>query len=674
METRFREIVRAALDVDDDDLAAYLATACGTDAELLQRVRAKLVSLKPDDDFLVPPDPLPVRLPELADFELLAEIGRGGSGIVYRARQKSLGREVAIKLLSYELASEKTGVERFHREARIMAQIRHPAIAQVHTSGRSEEHHYIAMELVHGHDLETELELRRGKELGGVVAFLPTSSTDEYQRSCAQIIAVIADGLEQAHKQRIVHRDVKPRNVLLQPDGAAKLVDFGMARDDNVSRMTRSNVLAGTLCYMSPEQTQAGRVPVDHRTDVYSLGVVLYELLTLTRPFDGPTPVAILRAIESHDPRPLESMDPPVDAALSLICATAMHRDVERRYRSAAALATELRRYLDDRPIRAKPDSRAHVAWERLARHRNAIASAAVVGAMMSAAILSLMYMWHRAELGHLDLRITARGYERARIAVRTKDPRTDAAGEHRDFGERTTLQVGLPVGYYRIHVSAPGKATLELARYLERGEVTEIEIKDTSNHARSINIEADTLTIADSHGLRCPLTGLTVSVPGFEIDSHAVTNRAFREFCARTGWPEPELLKAIAPGSPGDLKPVTSVSFADAQAYAEWRGRRLPTYGEWLLATRDQAKRVAKGGRPLTIDAEEEWTESLSCIEKRDATGNHWKSDPARRLVVGGHWATAQNPKSTLRMSREGTEPTATAPTRGFRCARSVP
>ena len=210
------------------------------------------------------------------DFDLAREVGRGGMGVVYEARQRSLGRRVALKILAHDVATSPTQIARFHREARTLARLDHVHIVRVLDVGDSDGRHWLAMEFVDGTSLEERLTALRagGGHSGGS------------RRTLVQVIAEVADALQHVHDAGILHRDVKPSNILLDRNDHARLSDFGLARDSSSPTLTQVGVVAGTPHYMSPEHLVGGDA-LTPRSDVFSLGATLYECVVLERPFQG---------------------------------------------------------------------------------------------------------------------------------------------------------------------------------------------------------------------------------------------------------------------------------------------------------------------------------------------------------------------------------------------------
>ena len=352
----------------------------------------------------------------LGDFHIVRELGRGGMGVVYEANQISLGRTVALKVLPFAAAMDDRQLQRFKNEAQAAACLHHPHIVPVFGVGCERGVHYYAMQMVEGQSLATVIESIRqdrkahvgapkaadqdsapsvsapsdGNSSTQAMAALSTAhntNSREYFRSIAKIGQQAAEALEHAHQSGVIHRDVKPANLILDHTGNLWVTDFGLAQMQSDTRLTMTGDLMGTLRYMSPEQALAKRVTVDHRTDIYSLGSTIYELLTLQAAFTGRDREELLRQIAFEEPKSVRRLNHAIPFELETIVMKAMAKNPADRYASSQELADDLQRFLDDKPIHAKrPTLVQHVSrWTR--RHRGV---AATIMAAMVCAIIGL--------------------------------------------------------------------------------------------------------------------------------------------------------------------------------------------------------------------------------------------------------------------------------------------
>jgi WD40 repeat protein/serine/threonine protein kinase len=316
------------------------------------------------------------------DYELLEEIARGGMGIVYRARQVSLDRIVAVKMLLAGPLAGKDFVQRFRTEAAAAASLQHPNIVAIHEVGFAEGQHFFAMDFV------------EGLTLAQLVAKGPLPA-----RQAATYLKTVAEAIHFAHERNVLHRDLKPSNVLV--DSATdqpRVTDFGLAkRLEAETDLTLSGQLLGSPNYMSPEQAKAKRGTVGKRSDVYSLGAILYHLLTGRPPFQGKTLTEVLRQLADTDPLAPHLLIPRVPPDLETICVKCLEKEPAKRYQSAQELADELGRFLRHEPIHARPITRAERAW-RWCRRKPALAGLILALHLVFAlGLTGVLWQWRRA-------------------------------------------------------------------------------------------------------------------------------------------------------------------------------------------------------------------------------------------------------------------------------------
>jgi eukaryotic-like serine/threonine-protein kinase len=272
------------------------------------------------------------------DYELLKEIGRGGQGVVYRARQKGLNRTVALKVIRTGGWTDEAHLKRFRLEAEAAASLNHPFIVPIHEIRERDGCCYFSMNLVEGGQLD-EVVRHNGISI----------------RRTAELVAKLARTVHHAHEHGILHRDIKPGNILLDQKGEPHLTDFGLARlTETESTVTRTTDVLGTPSYMSPEQAKGGNAELTAAADIYGLGAILYQLLTGSPPFVGRSMYETVRLLLETDPRPPRLLNPKVDRDLSTICLKCLEKDPKRRYLTAIALAEDLERWLRREPIQAR--------------------------------------------------------------------------------------------------------------------------------------------------------------------------------------------------------------------------------------------------------------------------------------------------------------------------------
>jgi WD40 repeat protein len=417
-----------------DDLRSFLA-----DRDYLRRLAPP-----PEDSGATEPhgptaaDPGLGTVRYFGDYELVGELARGGFGVVYRARQVSLNRPVAVKMVLAGRLATPVEVDRFRREARTAANLDHPGVVPIFEVGEHEGQHYFSMKLIEGGDLGRRMGRFRG----------------DY-RACAGLVAAVARVVQHAHERGVLHRDLKPGNLLLDAQGRPHVTDFGLAKAlQGPAGATQSGAVVGTPAYMAPEQAAGQGRELTAAADVYALGAILYELLTGRPPFQADTPVEVLLRVMRDEPEPPRKLCPAVPSDLETVCLKCLGKEPNRRYASAADLADDLEAWLEGRPIAARPAGRLERSWRWARKHPEkaavrAIAFAALLGALIFAAVWGARkYEDARAE------RDRQRAEAHREAVARQREERDQAARRGREMCEKGQVAEGV----------------LWLARALERG------------------------------------------------------------------------------------------------------------------------------------------------------------------------------------------------------------
>jgi tetratricopeptide (TPR) repeat protein len=377
-----------------------------------------------------------------ADYELIEEIARGGMGVVYRARQLSLNRPVALKMIAAGQLATSAAVQRFHTEAEAAARLDHPHIVPIYEIGEHEGQHYYSMKLIQGGTL-ADLSLESGVE------------SPKSPEIAARLVGTVARAVHYAHQRGILHRDLKPTNILLDEKGEPHVTDFGLAKlveDD--SSLTLSAAMLGTPAYMAPEQAAGGAKQLTTAADTYSLGAVLYHLLTGQVPFRAETAVETLRQVCEQEPPPPRSLNPKLDRDLETICLKCLSKDPQKRYGSAELLAQDLDLWSGGEPILARPVGAAEKAW-RWCRRRPVVAGLALAVLIALVAGLVVSNWFYLREKAAHEQAVAAEQEAQAIVQFLTEDLLGQATPEQNSREKQLTLEQAVTEATRRLDQNA---------------------------------------------------------------------------------------------------------------------------------------------------------------------------------------------------------------------------
>ncbi|MDB5309067.1 MAG: hypothetical protein JWO38_3269 [Gemmataceae bacterium] len=524
-------------------------------------------AIDPDGTRDGPVGPHTVVLPQVLGYDIEGEVGRGGMGVVYKARQLALNRPVALKVVSAGASPDR--LVRFRQEAEAVARLQHPNITQIFEVGDGPGLLYLALEYVDGGTLKGQ-----------------TAGVPQPPREAARLVETLARAVHHAHERRIVHRDLKPANVLLTRDGVPKIADFGLARFlDAGDGMTRTTDYVGTPAYSAPEQVRNQADQIGPATDTYALGVILYELLTGRLPFDAGSVVEVLRAVTDTEPVPPRRLRRSCPRDLETICLKCLRKEPDRRYSTAAALADDLRRYAAGEPIAARPVGAGERLWRWAKRNPSVAGLVTAVGLLLAVVAIGGAVQNYRLEAA-LDQAKRDRGQAEGDRTAAELD--RDAARVAQQETRRQVWKAQLSEAAANTRSGLPGQRFASLTLLLKAlTTAREMGLSEDDRGAfRDVAVAA--LAMPDLEVVK-EWTGLP---PG----SHAVAIDARFERYARSNLNGDVSVHRVA-----DDQVLYRVPGAGHSALV-----RLCDDGHLLLACEDRGAAVARRGRVWQLDGPE--------------------------------------------------------------------
>ena len=628
-------------------------------------------------------------------YRIIEVLGRGGMGIVYKAEDMKLKRNVALKFLPPELIQNEEAKERFVLEAQSAAALSHPNICTIHEINEEEERSFIAMEYVEGKSLAEKIE-EGPLEL----------------EEALEISVQVAEGLQEAHKKGIIHRDIKSANIMVSDKGQAKVMDFGLAKVKGGTLLTREGRTLGTVAYMSPEQARGGEV--DQRSDIWSLGVVIYEMLSGQLPFKGDHVASILYSAAHDEPKRLKEIKPGIPWEVEQIIGRALKKKPESRYSSAAEILKDLKAYLTTlrAPELGITDLKSFLRHMRKPRF--------AIPAILIVLLLGAIAVWYFYRSGKINwarkqalpeiIRLVEGGdyttaYKLAlqaekyipddpllieqwpkmstEVSILTTPPEADVYlkeykaidGEWERLGQTPVESIRIPIAFFRFKIEKENYRTVERAFSTRVGSFLQCRLDEEGSIPSGMS-----RVPGGNYQMYLPRIGVLepVELSDFLIDKYEVTNRQFKEFVDNGGyrdqkhwkhefikdgqilsWDEAMAEFRDATGRPGpaiwelgtcpegeDDYPVTGISWYEAAAYAEFAGKSLPTIFHWTKAANlnDATYIIPRsnfsGSGPASVGT----YFGLTAYGSYDMAGNVrewcWNESEGVRYIMGGAWS----------------------------------
>ncbi|MDA0813553.1 MAG: protein kinase, partial [Verrucomicrobia bacterium] len=608
-----------------------------------------------DDEDTALPSALSADVPSvhLGDYDLIEEIGRGGMGTVWRARQRSLGREVALKVLPSGPLADAEFLARFREEARLAAKLHHPNIVAIHEVGEADGHAFFSMDQVPGPTLTQRVRADGPME----------------PRAAAVCLERIARGMQHAHDSGVLHRDLKPSNILLEPDGSPRVADFGLAKaiadgegaSNIASDLTLTRAVLGTPHFIAPEQARGASNEIDQRTDAHGLGAVLYFALTARPPFAGDSVSTVLHEAQHQEPPAPRLLSPTLPRDLETICLKCLEKSPARRYATAGDFADDLQCFLDSKPVQARPPSAAYRAGKFLRRHRVLVlAVSAVVMSLLSGLIGTVkMAIEARRSAGEATASaVSATASERRALA--SEAAAIDLAERARRDEERALTSEAesrraLSMGDLHTAVSQSDEgrgvdAVMHLARAVRTDPDNSVAVArllselantdfarpirpqvDVPEFIRDIRFSADSrrlMVSCQEHLFGFGMVQLYDAVTG--ADTTPVPLRSVRTSCGNFS-PDGRWLALGSPGRMGLYDPATGIL-----------DREFPFEGvavscTWSLDGSLMAATGLKGSGGITrVWSVETGATIIACDETAPVEPVHWSGD-GRKLAING-------------------------------------